>query len=146
MTRQARKEDRESEGRKSRVPLGVPRSKLTVPQREGYHRRWINDVPGRLHAAGQAGWEYVEDPDLHVGDGAESGNSDMGSRVSRLVGKTESGGPLRAYLMEIKQEFYEEDQAAKLAVVDETDRAIREGKIGDDQEGRYVPKGGIKIS
>jgi hypothetical protein len=40
------------EERKKRVPLGVPRTKLTVPTRPGYQRRWINDdAKGRLQHA-----------------------------------------------------------------------------------------------
>jgi hypothetical protein len=61
--------------------------------------------------------------------------------VSRVVDKTTGQ---RAYRMEIKAEFYEEDQAAKIAKVEETDRRIRKGKLEEVEES-YVPDEGRGI-
>jgi hypothetical protein len=132
-------------GRKQRVPLGVPRTKLTTPQRQGYKRRWINDDgKGRLQNALAGGYSYVEDPDLQVGE--DGGGDRPDSRVSRIVGRGEGGKPLRAFLMEIPSELYQEDQASKQAALDEVDRAIRKGRlVTDGEEHRYVPDGGKAI-
>jgi hypothetical protein len=48
--------------------------------------------------------------------------------------------------MEIKEEYYAEDQAKKAAAIAETDRQIKTGKLEDD-DSRYIPdKGrGIRI-
>ena len=146
-TRSPRAETRveETSKRKVRVPLGVPRSKLTVPQRPGYKRRWINETAGRLQAAQEGGYTFVEDPDLRVGEDG-NGDSRPDSRVSRIVGRAEGGKPLRAFLMEIPSEQYKEDQASKQAALDEVDRAIRKGSlVPQGEEHRYVPEQGRAI-
>lgn len=133
--------------RKKRVPLGVPRSKLTAPERPGYKRRWINDDgKGRLQHALNGGYTFVEDPNLQVGQ--DGGGDKTDSRVSRIVGRGEGSKPLRAFLMEISSELYQADQASKQAALDEMDRAIRKGRLrSDGEEHRYVPDDGrgIKI-
>lgn len=131
--------------RKERVPLGVARSQLAVPQREGYTRRWVNDDgKGRLQKALDGGYNYVDDPDLRVGQ--DDGGSRTDSRVSRVVGTKKDNSPMRAYLMEIPSELYREDQASKQAELDEVDRAIRQGRlVTDGEQHRYVPERAIKV-
>lgn len=118
-----------------RVPLGVPRQKMTTPSKPGYVRRWINDHNNRIQRAQQAGWEFVTDPNLHVGENVESGDRSDGSMKRMPVGTQEGGSPLYAYLMEIPREYYDEDQQAKQQKVDEIDAAIKggntTGKTGD---------------
>lgn len=136
---------RKTPARAERVPLGVPRSKLTVPNRPGYVRRWINDDgKGRLQFAQQGGYAFVEDPDLRIGE--DEGQSRQDSRVSRIVGRTAQGGPMRAYLMEISSELYQQDQKSKQSALDEVDRAIRKGRlVSDGEQHRYVPEKGRAI-
>lgn len=131
--------------RKERVPLGVARSKLTVPPREGYVRRWVNDDgKGRLQFAKEGDYAFVEDPDLRVGE--DEGQSRQDSRVSRIVGRTAEGKPMRAYLMEIPRELYQQDQHSKQSELDEVDRAIRKGRlVSAGEEHRYVPDEGRAI-
>lgn len=131
--------------RSKRVPLGVPRSKLTVPKRAGFERRWVNeDGKGRLQHALEGGYTHVVDPNLVVGE--DGGGDKTDSRVSRIVGRAEGGKPLRAFLMEIPSEMYKEDQASKQAELDEVDRAIRKGRLrSDGDEHRYVPDEGRGI-
>lgn len=144
MSRAPRETTREASGRNTRVPLGVARSKLTVAGRDGYVRRWINDAEGRLQNAQDGGYQFVmNDAIAQIGDkDVDNENRDLGARVSRVVDKT-SGQ--RAYLMEIKEEFYQEDQAAKVAKVEETDRRIRKGKLEEVEES-YIPDQGRGIS
>lgn len=142
MAREDRAVTRDESGRNTRVPLGVSRTKLAVPARKGFVRRWVNDAEGRLQQAGQGGYQYVEDASLQIGDqDIDNQNRDLGARVSRVVDKTTGQ---KAYLMEIKEEFYKEDQEAKMVTIDETDQAIKNGKLNDSEK-RYVPKDGIKI-
>jgi hypothetical protein len=109
-------------------------------------RRWVNDRPGRLQQFTEAGYEFVNDPSIQVGQNAEAGHNDLGSRISAQVGVNEGGSPLRAYLMEIKKEWYDEDQAVKKLHNDEIDRQIRGGSLEGEpgQDGRYIPSDGIK--
>lgn len=138
-----RAESRDDTGRNSRVPLGVARAKLSVPQRQGYVRRWVNDTEGRLMQAEQGGYQFATDQSLQIGAvDVDNVNRDLGARISRVVDKSTGQ---KAYLMEIKEEFYAEDQAAKVRQVAEKDRLIKTGKL-DDGESRYIPDEGRGIS
>ncbi len=132
--------EREPEGRAKRIPLGSFQQKLQANNRPGFVRRWINDDRQRLQLALQAGYDFV----LHD-DKAKS--SDDGGRISQIVGSKDGGGALRAYLMEIREEWYWEDQADKQQKIDATENLIRRGeltqKVGTDES--YIPSRGIKI-
>jgi len=117
--------------RKQRIPIGTS-NLLNVPKRPGYERRWVNDTEGRLANFRAAGYEHVMTKDidldgLTVKAGAES---QMGTPVAKQV-----GGGVRAFLMETKEEFYKEDQAAKQKSIDKTEvhtlNADRDGQYGE---------------
>lgn len=133
---------REPEGRAERIPLGSHRQKLTTDQRPGFVRRWINDRGGRILQAQQGGWHFV------AKNGAKAQTSDAGEGISQIVGTKEGGEPLRAYLMEIREDWYKEDQAAKQKRTDEIESQIRRGKdehgeVGKD--GRYMRVGTRRV-
>ena len=141
-SRENRENTREATGRSGRVPLGVARSKLSVPQRPGYVRRWVNDSEGRLLNAEQGGYQYATDQSVQIGSpDIDNENRDLGARISRVVDKSTGQ---KAYLMEIKEEFYKEDQESKAAKIAELDNQIKHGKL-DDGEGRYIPDKGRGI-
>lgn len=123
--------------------------KLTIDhQIEGFHLHIFNDTPGRIANAISGGYTFVS-PD-EVGGTREnvvSRNTDIGDKVRFLVGRSEDGKePAYAYLMKIKQDWYDEDQNSIQAKVNETDDAIRNGKATNNTEGFYTPKDGIKMS
>lgn len=143
MARGIREESRIEEGRKARIPVGVPRSKLAVPEIRGYQLRWFNDLEGRIQQAQAGGYEFVEQDEAPTfgNPDVDNVNRDLGARVSRVVDKSTG---MKAYLMKIKKEYYEEDQQAKQAIIDETDRQIRKGRL-HDADNRYVPDNGRGI-
>lgn len=136
-----RVETREPQGRKKRIPLGTPKQKLWYAPREGYHRHWFNDQRSRIHDAKMAGYAFV----LEEEDEREV-------KVGRVVGTKEDGTGLTAYLMEICQEYYEEDQRAKSRPLDEFDAQLRRNvpdpreAAPGDQESFYIPSEGSSIS
>lgn len=132
--------------RAKRAPLGAPRLKLKIEEEPSVVRRWVNDGDNRLHDAVEGGYRYVMG-DVEVGTpDVGSGNTDVGSRISKVVGTKEDGTPLRAYLMEIPREFYAEDQAAKEEKTKATERSILTGNIdGQAHDGRYIPSQGIRL-
>jgi len=140
-----RSEDRDAVkgSRAERVPLGTAKSRLNFKPRKGYVRRVINDVEGRLQIAQEGGYQFVSDPTINLGTtDITNENCDLGSRVSRVVNPS-SG--TKGYLMEIKEEFYKEDQAMKARAIKETEDMMRRGAHAD-VDGRYVPKnGGLTI-
>ena len=118
--RRSELEPKDAMGRPQRVPIGTT-DRLAFPQRPGYRRRVVNDVDdgeriGRFEAAGYT--KVVGQ--VPGGDTRAGADSQMGAPVVRSVGLGVKG-----VLMEIPEEFYNEDQAAKLAAVDETEESIR---------------------
>lgn len=149
MARPARKEI-DKEARKERVPLGTMRKKLTIPDGlipKNKVARWVNDHPGRLFAAQQGGYEFVDDPLAKIGEGPENQRDMLSTKISRLVGTKEGGSPLMAYLMVINKSFYDADKKEKDRELDEIDTAIKggnvQGEIGKD--GKYIPASGINV-
>ena len=136
---------------KDRVPLGTHRQKLNVDNYdipEDKVVRWINDHPGRVDSALGGGYTFVQDPkqEVKVGDDPLR-HRGMDSAVTAIVGTTDGGEPIRAYLMMLDKDLYEEDKAAKEAEMDKTDASIRRGVgPGASEEGMYSADGGIKYN
>jgi len=89
-----------------RIPIGKQK-KLIAPQRPGFVRRFVNDVDNRIEQFKLAGYKPVE------GNFSTSEQSKdvsiMGSQIRRHVGRG-----VYAVLMEIQEDWYQEDQKAKL--------------------------------
>ena len=134
-----------SSPRTRRSAFNGTRGKLQVGhQIPGYHLHIFNDTSGRIQQAQEAGYEFVHPDEVGgVTTNVTSRNTDIGDKVRFLVGTGEKGEAMYAYLMKIKQEWYEEDQASLQVRNDKTDAAIRGGKAGDaDTTGFY--NAGIK--
>ena len=111
--------------KRTRPRFGQPRTRLALPQRAGFQRRWINDDPGRIAFAMECGWTHVKE-----------GNKNR----KTTVGTDAAGGALLGYAMEIPQELFDEDQQAKQVVNDEIDAAILQSAHRAQQgDGRYAP-------
>ena len=117
----------------------------TIP---GYHLHILNDDRNRLQEAQDNGYEFVAPGEIKgVSENVTSRNGDIGdSRVRFLVGTQENGQPLFGYLMKIRQDWYNEDQAELQKKNDQIDAAIRKGAITGENPNFYVPQGGIKLS
>jgi len=99
-----------------------------------YVYRFVNDTGSRVANFQAAGYEFVQDTDLVVGDSRVFDPSDIGSgkRVTSNDGTV-------SYLMRTKKEYYEEDQAAKAAQISETEQAMKQ----EASQGMY---GNLKIT
>jgi hypothetical protein len=102
--------------RENRKPFGSQTQKLAFPAREGFHRHWFNDQPGRIKQAQDAGYTHVIDEATQ-------------KPVTRVVGVTAQGGPLDGYLMEIPTEWWESDMADNEKTVKEKEDTIRRGQV-----------------
>ena len=140
---------------RKRVPMSVPVQRLEVPDLPGYHQHWFKSEPGRIERAISGGYEFVDEKEVKVnsvslgGNSAQSGNTDMGSRVSIVSGTDldAAGQPMRLVLMKIKQEWYEEDQKLVDQRNQKTISALTNGMMGAetaadarDSQHRYVDK------
>jgi hypothetical protein len=114
----------------------------------GYHLHILNDSPGRIEEALSAGYEFVSPSEIGgVANNVTSKNTDLGDKVRFLVGTQDSGG-LYAYLMKIRQEWYDEDQTELQRANDRVDNAIKNGKNtkdGTNSDGFYIPREGISL-
>lgn len=118
---------------RERVPFSANRKRLSVNLKiDGYVHRWFNDQDDRIQRAIDAGYEFVKPEEIgSVGDKeVHGGNSDLNSKVSRVVGRTSDNQPIRAFLLKLKSEFYAEDKAKKEATNRLVDDAVRAGKAG----------------
>ena len=102
---------------RKRIPMSVPRQKLACAKIPGFHCHWMADRPGRIPQALQAGYEFVDIGEISVqntglaDDISLDGNNDLGSRVSVIGGVGQAGDVELLYLMKLKQEWWDEDQA-----------------------------------
>ena len=146
-----KKEDSNKKVKRERVPMHTNRQRLTANLKKSiedqYKLRWFNDVNDRIQRATDGGYDFVYEHEMsgRVGDKEVHGdNSDLSNKVSKMVGLGKGVDPVRAYLMKIPLEFYEEDKAARAARHDEVDRALAAGTPG----GASVDKsyGDIKVT
>jgi len=133
-----RKSER-SKGKTGRVPFGGLRLKTQLSEEDMkvFKSRkmvphWFNDEPGRLDRALGGGYTFVN-PEYatSLGQGAlhQDGNDpESNVRVSIVASR---GDPvIRAYLMEISEKFYKEDQATKELKNQAIDDALAVGGAG----------------
>ena len=142
---------KEKPKKRERVPLGVPRRKLAFSgmDEENYSYRVVHNrpnKPNRVNEALAAGYEFVESDNL-LGEGniTDEIAASTDSRITAVVGADEKGNPMTGYLMKIRKEWYEEDQAKKQKLVDKREEAIFEGVDSQGrpgQDGRYIPTDG----
>lgn len=77
--------------------------------KDRYVYRWVNDEGGKIRMATRHDdYDYVSVDELGDFD-PESFDSEGGNRIRMLVGKSDSGGALYAYLLKKRKEFWEAD-------------------------------------
>lgn len=148
--RKTREEVIEEKRKKRQKVQDLRGSMAMTNMEEGYMYRWVNDKPGHVQRFLDLGWEFVEDPDktLEIGEDSESANTSMGSAVSQYVGVSKENRELRAYLMRIEEELYEDGQVDKAKELDKVDNALRRRGTLDGQgvESSYQPNGAPKYN
>jgi len=134
--------------RKRRNVFNGTEAKLGVrSQIPGYHLHIFTDVGSRIQEALDSGYEFVTPIEIGgVSENVVSRNGDLGERIRYLVNPRAEGTEQFGYLMKVRQEWFEEDQAELQAKNNRIDSAIRKGKMGGDNPQFYVPNGGIKLT
>lgn len=122
--------------KRERVSFSGSRRRLStelIPElAKAYRIRWFNDTSDRIDRAINGGYEFVLNKELdgRVGDKeVHGGNSDLNDKVSKIV-TPDPVAPVRAYLLKIRNEFWEEDKAEHEARNNLIDEAIRAGTSG----------------
>jgi hypothetical protein len=134
--------------RKRRNTFNGTEAKLSVRQQiPGYHLHVLTDAGSRIQEAMDSGYEFVRPDEVGgVSENVVSRNGDLGERIRYLVNPRAQGTEQYGYLMKIRQEWYEEDQAELQAKNNRIDASIRKGKITGDNSAFYQPTGGIKLN
>ncbi len=124
-----------STGRVKRASVNGKRNVLTVSGKDpNFEYRIVNDTGDRVASMQERGYEIVTDKGVTVGDRRIANPTQEGSPVQASV-----GGGTKAYVMRIRKDWYEEDQAAKAAQTAEVEAAMKR----DAKEGMY---GKLEIS
>lgn len=112
--------------------LAVDESKL---DRKNFEYRWVNDAPGRVQRLTDRDWDPAPE---------QVGGTGEGTVQTKVVG-TADGKPVSGVLMRKHKDWYRDDQKAKLAPLNEVDKAIREGINHRNEpalrDGAYTPNG-----
>ena len=134
--------------RKRRNVFNGTEVKLSVRnQIPGYHLHVFTDAGSRIQEAMDSGYEFVTPTEVGgVSENLVSRKGDLGERIRYLVNPRAEGTEQYGYLMKIRQEWYEEDQAALQEKNDRIDTAVRSGKVTGENPGFYVPRDGIKLT
>ena len=112
--------------RSYRDSINGVRGRLTVKRKDpGFEYRIVNDDVGRIDLLKERGYEIVTQ-ETPIGDNRVGTPTKEGSPVQINVGQGK-----KAYLMRIKKEWYDEDQAAKQAEIDTIEKTIQGGEGGD---------------
>jgi len=114
---------------KRRTPINGQRNILTVDGKDpNFVYRIVNDTGDRVNQMAESGYEIVTDSGVKIGDRRIGNPTQTGSPV-----RTSVGGGVQGVLMRIPKEWYEEDQQAKAAQVDELEASMKkEAKANSD--------------
>lgn len=132
-----KKDNARADARPERTPLHKQKA-FQGDQRDGYVRRWVADLPGRIDMFKQAGWTLALGNSATTHDGLAQVETQMGSVVSRVVNRQANADYKNQFLMEIPVEYYIADQLEKQKRID--DRMAESTSIGENQYG------GVKIT
>jgi hypothetical protein len=126
--------------RPKRTPVGL-RPRLAVFGKDpNFEYRIVNDTPGNVSLMKQNGWQLCTNDEIDVGNFRTEQATEVGSLASMVV---DSGTGMKAYVMKISKDEYQEIQDA----YDREARAMEEtlrpntndgeyGKISIDRSGR----------
>lgn len=131
------------------APMDLPHTKLAVPPLEGYFLYW--HLGKNVSRALRHGYQFVDEDEVDLtqtgvaNDRGESGNTDLGSRVSVSAGESGSEDEERLYLMKLPLHIHERHMKMKTDRVEEIAVALRAGQIGadgdPDRNKRYMKEG-----
>lgn len=102
-----------------RTPL-YAQKKVGIKERPGYERRLVNETAGRVDRFKAAGWDFVQGDNESTSDNRLQKDEKYGNKVRPLVNTRRDAPCTHAVWMEIPIEYYNEDQAAKMADWDKT--------------------------
>lgn len=113
--------------RPKRRPLALQKV-LGAEERQGFKRRYVNELPGRVENFLAAGWTVVCEEGADTSDSRAQDGTTIGTVVRKVVNTQMDARSKTAVLMEIPEDLYDEDFATKQRMVDEIELAIDPSK------------------
>lgn len=95
-----------------RTPL-YEQQALGIKEKPGFVRYQVLERPGEVERFMRAGWRPVHGDDLDLRDSRVQHDSQLGSVIRQVVNRKPGASANTAIWMEIEEEYYKEDQAAK---------------------------------
>ena len=146
VVRSAGEREAKSAARERAGSFGGPRLKLKVFREiPGYQLYWDNDSDGSIEELIHEGFDFVTPAEVGMERKVRSTvveDKDLDSRVSKHVGKNSAGAPMKAYLLKLPEELWQEREAMKNQQADRWDSSIRrQAGTGIEEGRRYIPKG-----
>lgn len=112
--------------------LTVPSRRLEGPSIPGFHLAWINDDGRNLQLALESGYMFVrEATEKPEPTNRSKRGADMNQWISRYVGTRESGEPMRAFLMALPEELWQDALRESDARSDKLREALTRSKVPD---------------
>ena len=140
--------DNETENKPNRIPVSGLRDIMTVLGKdENFAYRFVVDKMergARMMRFERGGWTYARQDDLPGGISVGEESVYKTKKHGSIV-RFPSGEGYFSYLMKIKKEWYDEDQAAKANAINEVEQTIiGTGRPdGEENHGQY---GSVKIT
>ena len=119
--------------RPRRAPLSQ-RNRLEVRNKEpGFHHRIVNDIDDRVDLLKEAGWEVVPDAKVGViGHKRVDTTTALGTTAHFSVGQG-----VKATVMRIPIDWYNEDQSSKQAEIDAIEDSMKREKKNNADYGTF---------
>jgi len=134
--------------RKKNPHLGQFKIKLQTEPKKGFQLAWVTDKGSTVQDYLNRGYDFcAKDGGFLTHDDVGGGDTCVDSRISQNVNSDPTLGTT-AYLMQIEDELYQEDQEELEQRTLEREEGLRAGSDANGavgKNGRYVPKEGITI-
>lgn len=91
--------------RPKRIAVGLRPKLALIGKDPNYVYRYVNDTPGRISMFKQGGWELCSNAEVDTGNFRAEESSEVGSLAYAVV---DGGTGMKAYVMKLKKEWYEE--------------------------------------
>lgn len=121
--------------RPKRVPVGMRPRLAVYGKNPNFEYRWVNDTPGNVALMQRNGWQVCTNDEVDTGNFRAEQASEVGSLAYSIV---DGGNGMKAYVMKISKEEYQEIQEAY-----EVEASAREESLQpNSHDGEY---GSVKI-
>jgi hypothetical protein len=126
--------------RPTRISVAMRPKLALIGKDPSYQYRYVNDTPGRIAMFKHSGWELCTNDEVDTGNFRVEDSTELGSLAYAIV---DGSTGMKAYVMKIKKEWFDDFMAEYNAEVDATEEALQPnsndggyGSVKIDRSGR----------